>query len=123
MAEYVSPGSRAFRKYKALMKNCICDISSIATQLYSEGVISKSTEKEVIHGVYKQDDRCSILLDAVEKRISSSKESFDIFMNILSREPVHREIVSKVQAERGEFTNSHEQFPCIPYFYILPLSP
>ena len=102
MAAHISPESMAFRKYKASLKSGICDVSDIATRLYSEGVISRATEEKATHSARTPGDCCSILLDAVEKNIYSNKKSFDVFMDILSREPVYKEIVWKVRVERGE---------------------
>ena len=103
MAANISPESMAFQKYKASLKGGICDVSDIATRLYSAGVISRTTEEEATHNAHTPGDRCSILLNAVEKNILYCNEkSFDVFMDILSREPVYKEIVWKARVERGE---------------------
>ena len=94
---------QAFLKCFAVLNDGISDPGWLATQLYSNGMISRDMRREV--EAFSAPMQTRKLLSAVEDQIISSPESkFTDFLDILYSEPSLEHLARKLEQAYGEFT-------------------
>ena len=78
----------SFIRQRESLKQIICnDLSHIAGELYSKGIIARDTHSKVSYHMHTENERAVKLLDAIESRIRVKPSVLKEFICILESEP------------------------------------
>ena len=96
-----SAGFMAFRQLSGSLLRAIQDPVVLAWDLNSRGLIDSQVRQQACLTTMTVQQRVSGLLDALEGKIASDEAAFDIFLSVLSQDPVMEEVWQKLKATRG----------------------
>ena len=96
------PSYRAFRTHIDILTMAITDPGHLATQLYAKGLIPRLTYQEANQDSLPPLKRSEKLLSALDCKIASDDGAFDMFLDVLSQDPVMEELRRRLGESRGE---------------------
>ena len=85
--ENFNPAYEAFRKHFADLLTAIQDPEVLASELYTENIISTAVRNAAAYVMHGRDARTSNLLIAVESQIKVDPGMFDVFLSVLAKRP------------------------------------
>ena len=97
-----SAGYRAFLTHLDALRTAITDPGHLATQLYSEGLITQLAHQRASLATLAPLERSNELLTTLDGRLATDEGAFDKFLSVLSSDPVMEEMYRKLRETRGE---------------------
>ena len=84
------PSQDAFKKYYDKIIGNTTDPGSLATELYSVGLIDQKTYREVVENTQQKskNELTEKILSNVQRKIATQEKKYNIFLDVLSQNPV-----------------------------------
>ena len=95
------PGHRSFLRHLKELESAVMDPGGLAVQLYSRGLIDKTTRLRASLPSLTRLECSRELLEKLEDRIESNEAAFDELLSILARDPPMEDICETLKATRG----------------------
>ena len=87
----------AFHEHYADLLTAIQDPEGLAWELFSESLVSVAVVEVANNVLHQRDVRTSKLLMAVESQILEKPEAFDIFLSLLAKRPLMRDLCRRIK--------------------------
>ena len=94
-----NPEYSVFREHHDRLYHAIQDPLSLATWLFSKGIISSAVRKRMVVLGLSTLEKNNALLSAVEKQIQAVPQAFHEFLAVLNEDPSMRSLVESMQSK------------------------
>ena len=94
---------KVFRKYFSDLRTVIQDPEVLASELYSESVVSSTVVEFTNNMVHERGARTLELLIAVKSKIAVSPGTFDVFLSVLAKRPSMSDLCERMKDTYGEW--------------------
>lgn len=87
---------RAFQKHYQRLKIGL-DASQVAGEAFSEMLLTAEEKGRVLVGGLTKEEMGERLLEPIGRRILADPRQYDVFVDVLDREPVYKEMVEALE--------------------------
>ena len=101
-SKFKTPGYEAFLVHLGSLLTAITDPGGLATDLYSQGLISRLSYQRAHLLSLAPLERSQDLLSALDSKLSSDESAFDKFLTVLGKDAVMEDICTMLWESRGK---------------------
>ena len=94
---------KVFRKYFSDLRMVIQDPEVLASELYSESVVSSTMVEFTNNMTHEKGVRTLKLLIAVESQIKVNPGTFNVFLSVLAKQPSMSDLCGRMKDTYGEW--------------------